>query len=277
MRVPVRVLHHVGDHVEDAIDRIEVLRDGASAQYGSDTIEGIINFVLKEDSGGVVLDAKWGTRGEGDGESATVSGNVGLPLADYGFANLSFEGKEFDPTGRSRQRADPQALVDAGNTHVRRPAKIWGAPEYSGDFKLFGNAGVELGDGAEAYGFGNWAERRVEGGFYYRNPHTRAGVFRGPVVDGRPTVKVADLDPSDNVPGEQNNCPPIWVVDHRAAPGCYSLIDRFPGGFTPQFGAFVHDSASPGASAANSQALAGGTTQARAPVAATRGSTSTTL
>ena len=234
-----------------AIDRVEVLRDGASAQYGSDAIAGIINFVLKEDSAGVALDAKWGTRGDGDGDSATVSGNVGLPLADYGFANLSFEWKESDPTSRSRQRADAQALVDAGNTDVRRPAQIWGAPEYSGDFKLFGNAGVELGDDAEAYGFGNWAGRRVEGGFYYRNPHTRAGVFRGPVVDGRPTVKVADLDPSDNAPGEQNSCPPIRVVDHRADPddlaavradpGCYSLIDRFPGGFTPQFGAFVHD------------------------------------
>ncbi len=235
-----------------ALDRLEVLRDGASAQYGSDAIAGIMNFVLKEDRDGASLDAKWGTHYEGDGDAVTVSGNVGLPLSDYGFANLSFEWKESDPTSRSRQRADAQGLINAGNTDVREPAaQIWGAPEYSDDFKLFGNFGVDLGFGAEAYAFGNWAERQVEGGFYFRNPHTRGGVFRGPVVDGISTVKVADLDPSDNMPGEVNNCPVIRIEgnspnssDLNAVardPGCYSLIEKFPGGFTPQFGAFIHD------------------------------------
>ena len=235
-----------------ALDRLEVLRDGASAQYGSDAIAGIMNFVLKEDRDGASLDAKWGTHFEGDGDALTLSGNVGLPLSDYGFANLSFEWKESDPTSRSRQRGDAQALISAGNSYVRQPAaQIWGAPEYSDDFKLFGNFGVDLGNGAEAYAFGNWAERQVEGGFYFRNPHTRGGVFRGPVVDGLPTVKVADLDPSDNAPGEVNNCPAIRIENDRpnagdlsavsAAPGCYSLIEKFPGGFTPQFGAFIHD------------------------------------
>ena len=236
-----------------ALDRLEVLRDGASAQYGSDAIAGIMNFVLKEDRDGASLDAKWGTHFEGDGDALTLSGNVGLPLSDYGFANLSFEWKESDPTSRSRQRGDAQALISAGNSYVRQPAaQIWGAPEYSDDFKLFGNFGVDVGNGSEAYAFGNWAERQVEGGFYFRNPHTRGGVFRGPTSpDGLPTVKVADLDPSDNAPGEANNCPMIRIENNRpnagdlsavsAAPGCYSLIEKFPGGFTPQFGAFIHD------------------------------------
>ena len=235
-----------------ALDRLEVLRDGASAQYGSDAIAGIMNFVLKEDSDGATLDAKWGRYFEGDGDALTIGGNVGLPLSDYGFANLSFEWKESDPTSRSRQRGDAQSLIDAGNTDVREPAaQIWGSPEYSDDFKLFGNFGVDIGNGSEAYAFGNWAERQVEGGFYYRNPHTRGGVFRGPVVDGLPTVKVADLDISDNAPGEVNNCPIIRIEGNRAntgdlaavrdLPGCYSLIEKFPGGFTPQFGAFIAD------------------------------------
>ncbi|MDE0193693.1 MAG: TonB-dependent receptor plug domain-containing protein, partial [Gammaproteobacteria bacterium] len=177
-----------------ALDRLEVLRDGASAQYGSDAIAGIMNFVLREDAQGAMVDAKWGQHVEGDGGAMTLAANVGLPLTDVGFANLSFEWKESDPTSRSAQRGDAQALIDAGNSHVRRPAaQIWGAPEISGDFKLFGNFGLNLGNGSEAYAFGNWAERQVEGGFYFRNPHTRGGVFRGPVVDGSPTVKVADL------------------------------------------------------------------------------------
>ena len=231
-----------------ALDRLEVLRDGASAQYGSDAIAGIMNFVLREDAQGTTVDAKWGQYFEGDGSAMTVAANVGLPLTHAGFANLSFEWKESDPTSRSAQRGDAQGLIDAGNSHVRRPAaQIWGAPEISGDFKLFGNFGIDLGNGSEAYAFGNWAERQVEGGFYYRNPHTRNGVFRGPVLeDGTPTVKVADLtaDGSGNCPVVRivNNVPDSAALSAIASdPNCYSLIERFPGGFTPQFGGYVHD------------------------------------
>ena len=231
-----------------ALGRLEVLRDGASAQYGSDAIAGILNFVLKEDDSGSVVDVKWGNYFEGDGDSLTIAANAGFALSDAGFANLSFEWKEVDPTSRSAQRGDAQGLIDAGNTHVRQPAaQIWGGPEISGDFKFVGNFGVDLGNGSEAYAFGNWSERQVEGGFYFRNPHTRGGVFRGPVLeDGTATVKVADL--SGDMSG---NCPVVRIVDNRpdsaalAAirddPNCYSLIEKFPGGFTPQFGGFVHD------------------------------------
>ena len=231
-----------------ALDRLEVLRDGASAQYGSDAIAGIMNFVLKEDASGMTLDAKWGSYFEGDGDGLTIAANAGFGLSDAGFANLSFEFKEQDPTSRSAQRGDAQALIDAGNTHVRQPAaQIWGAPEISDDFKFVGNFGIDLGNGSEAYAFGNWSERQVEGGFYFRNPHTRGGVFRGPVLDdGTKTVKVADL--TGDMSG---NCPVVRIVNDRPDadalaqiandPNCYSLIEKFPGGFTPQFGGYIHD------------------------------------
>ena len=172
----------------------------------------------------------------------------GLPLSENGFANLSFEWKESDPTSRSTQRGDAQALIDAGNTNVRQPAaQIWGAPEYSDDFKLFGNFGLDLGNGLEAYAFGNWAERQVEGGFYYRNPHTRSGVFRGPALeDGTPTVKVANLsgDLSYQCPVvriNNNTADAAGLAAVQADPNCYTLYEKFPGGFTPQFGAFIDD------------------------------------
>ena len=231
-----------------ALDRLEVLRDGASAQYGSDAIAGIMNFVLKEDDSGFTLDTKWGSHFEGDGDALTIAGNAGFGLSDAGFGNISFEFKEQDPTSRSVQRGDAQGLINAGNTSVRQPAaQIWGAPEISDDFKIFGNFGIDLGNGAEAYMFGNWAERQVEGGFYYRNPHTRGGVFQGPTLaDGRSSVKVADLtgDMSGNCPevGISNNVPDAdALASIRNNPGCYSLIERFPGGFTPQFGGYVDD------------------------------------
>ena len=231
-----------------ALDRLEVLRDGASAQYGSDAIAGVMNFVLREDRDGLAVDLKWGNHYEGDGDALTIASNLGLPLTDAGFANFSFEFKESDTTSRSVQRGDAQALIDAGNAAVRQPAaQIWGAPEISDDYKLFGNFGLELGNGSEAYAFGNWAKRQVEGGFFYRNPHTRGGVFRGPVLeDGTRTIKVADLtgDMSGNCPVVriQNNRPDSAALEAiRSNPNCYSLIEKFPGGFTPQFGGYVRD------------------------------------
>ena len=99
-----------------ALERLEVLRDGASAQYGSDAIAGILNFVLKDDSSGTTLDANWGSHYKGDGDVLTLAGNVGLPLTADGFANLSFEWKEAEPTDRGVQRGDAQALIDAWAT-----------------------------------------------------------------------------------------------------------------------------------------------------------------
>ena len=230
-----------------ALDRLEVLRDGASAQYGSDAIAGVMNFVLKENAEGSIFDVKWGSFFENDGNSLTLATNIGLPLSDAGFANISFEWKEVDPTSRSVQRTDAQGLIDAGNSNVRVPAQIWGTPAISGDFKLFGNFGLELDSNNEAYAFANWASREVEGGFYYRNPHTRDGVFNGPTTDdGFDTVKVADLT-SDGT----GDCGPVRIIDNvpdsaaladiAGDPNCYTLYEKFPGGFTPQFGGNIVD------------------------------------
>ena len=247
-----------------ALDRLEVLRDGASAQYGSDAIAGVMNFVLKSDSDGSMFDVKYGSHFEGDGNAITFAANKGFALTDAGFANISFEWKEQDPTSRSTQRPDAQGLIDAGNNNVRTPAaQIWGQPEISGDHKLFGNFGIDLGNGSEAYAFGNWAERQVEGGFYYRNPHTRGGVFRGPMVDPAtgftadqggnasvPSVKVADL--TGTWTPSSTTCPAgVPIVGNvpdagimaavQGSSDCYTLYERFPGGFTPQFGGFISD------------------------------------
>ena len=230
-----------------AVERVEVLRDGASAQYGSDAIAGAMNIALRRDIGSSV-ELKHGSFFEGDGDALTVAGNLGLPLFDDGYANISVEWREADPTVRSVQRADAQALIAAGNDAVPQPvAQKWGLPALSNDHKVFGNFGARLTDNMEAYAFGNWGERNLEGGFYYRNPHTRDGVFRGPALaDGTGTVKVADLTADGS-----GNCPPLPVVGNRVAQSalaavrgnasCYSLIERFPGGFTPQFGATVTD------------------------------------
>ncbi len=227
-----------------ALRQVEVLRDGAAAQYGSDAIAGVINFALKNDSEGGSFEARYGSYYEGDGDMYQISGNVGLPLSDDGFANLSFEYRSADPTSRSVQRPDAQALIDAGNTYVPNPAQIWGNPEIKYDYKMLINTGLEVGKNKEAYMWGTWAEREVEGGFYYRNPHTRGGVYSN---DDGATLLVADL--TEDMSG---NCPTISIGDNVLTdsvyinqvannPDCFSFNEILPGGFTPRFGGVVFD------------------------------------
>lgn len=170
-----------------ALKRVEVLRDGAAAQYGSDAVAGVMNFVLKDAPDSGTVETRWGQFYEGDGDTYSIAGNIGMPiplpptLVESSFANFSFEYGQADPTSRSVQRDDAQGLINAGNNAVRQPAaQIWGAPEFHYNYKLFGNMGLDLGK-SEVYAFGNYAQRKVEGGFFFRNPHTRGGVFNEPL------------------------------------------------------------------------------------------------
>ena len=236
-----------GSHLTDiasipsiALKRVEVLRDGASAQYGSDAVAGVMNFVLRDDPEGGTLEARWGQHYHGDGDLFSVAGNVGLPLTEAGFANFSFEYTETDRTDRSVQTGAARALVEAGNTHVQRPtAQSWGHPGLNYDYKFFGNLGLQLTDEHELYAFGNYAEREVEDSWYFRvpsGPNAVGGIFSN---DGE-TLLVADL--SDD--GQSGNCPAVNftnLLPDRAGlnqlagnPDCFSFYQRFPGGFTPR-------------------------------------------
>ena len=267
-----------------AIRQAEVLRDGAAAQYGSDAIAGVMNFQLKDSRSGGSLEFRTGayrnanpgspsTCGAGisgdiqhscngiggHGQAITFAGNVGLPLGSAGFVNLSLEYGSANPTNRSIQREDAQAIIAAGNTNLRNPAQIWGAPKLDDDLKLFGNFGYPFENGLQVYGHTNFASRKVTGGFYFRNPHTRGGVFRGDVGDDNiPTLRVGNVGlaafneangTNDGYAGP--GCPTIPIIDNvpdtaalaavEADPNCFTLYSRFPGGFTPQFGGNLID------------------------------------
>ena len=239
-----------------ALKQVEVLRDGASAQYGSDAIAGVLNFTLKDAPGGGSVEVRAGAHQGGDiegrgpdGHSITYAANVGLPLGENGFANLSLEYGNADPTDRSVQRGDASALIAAGNTAVRNPAQIWGSPEERNNAKFFGNFGKLVGESTQVYAHANYASRKVTGGFFFRNPNTRAAVFSG---DAGKTLLIGDaLDARDGILDGSANCPVVPIVDHvpdQAAlgrvfsdPNCFSFQELFPGGFTPNFGGFYID------------------------------------
>ena len=262
------------------LEQAEILRDGASAQYGSDAIAGVVNFVLRNDrSGGSIelktggnLMSRTGARFEdgsipGDGEMYSIAGNVGLPLGETGFLNLTGEYGNANPTDRSSQRRDAIGLlVHESNTSVRTPAQVWGSPEINDELKLWANTGYLFSDALSLYGHGNYVRKRVEGGFYYRNPGTRSGVFGttgcpryfgdqpcDPELE-QSILLVGDLLQAQTGVPNAANCPRVLVDpvsgairDHEAYsqvmsdPNCFTFRKLFPGGFTPQFGSYLLD------------------------------------
>ncbi len=232
-----------------ALRQVEVLRDGASAQYGSDAIAGVMNFMLRDNRQGGSLELRGGGFADGGGEAFSVATNTGLPLGPNGFANFTLEYGQSEPTDRSVQRDDAALLVAAGNRAVKDPAQVWGSPEIDDDFKGWLNLGHLFAGGQQLYAHGNYVSKKVTGGFFYRNPNTRGGVFSS---DGGETLLIGDLiDARDGVLDGSARCPRVVVTNGRpdpvalaqvfANPNCFSFQELFPGGFTPQFGGTVKD------------------------------------
>ena len=231
-----------------AIKSIEVLRDGASSQYGSDAIAGVINFNLKDNSEGFDLALSTGEYFEGDGAGFTVSGNVGLPLGENGFLSISAEIDEQDFTQRDTQYCeswfchDPnapgfavfvagqperagyvlgvptaslttyeqglQAAFPAGVQFTSVEGNVvqpWGQPNTE-SVRTFVNAGYELDNGVELYGWGNYSDSKGDGSFFNRYP-------------GNGTIELL----------------------RNADGSLYSPLEKFPGGFTPRFEGEVED------------------------------------
>ena len=157
-----------------ALKNIEVLRDGAAAQYGSDAIAGVMNLQLKDASEGGQIQVQYGEFFEGE-QSTRVAANGGFALGADGFLNVSFESIDNDALSRGIQQGAGQALIDAGvpNVGADTPfndapfAQTWGRPETSGD-RLFFNSGFDLGDGKEVYVHGGYAETDGRYRFFYR-------------------------------------------------------------------------------------------------------------
>jgi len=159
-----------------ALKNVEVLRDGAAAQYGSDAIAGVINFQLKDASEGGSLVASYGQHYEGEA-SWKVGANAGLALGDTGFFNLTIETNDNEALSRGVQRPVAQGLIDAGAPGVGDDAvfgdapfvQTWGRPETSAT-KFVINTGFDISDTMSVYGFGNYAKTDGRFRFFYRDP-----------------------------------------------------------------------------------------------------------
>ncbi len=164
-----------------AIKRIEVLRDGASAQYGSDAIAGVINIILDDAAGGEIS-AHHSQYGEADGKANELHAKYGFTFGDSGRLNLFAEAAQSDPTSRTRQRPDAIAFQAAHpELNVPNPVQRWGQPDLESQ-RIGYNASLGLGGDTVAYSHGLFGHMEGTSDFNWRNPDTSTSVYKTSTV-----------------------------------------------------------------------------------------------
>jgi iron complex outermembrane receptor protein len=177
------------------VKNIEVLRDGAAAQYGSDAIAGVVNIRLRTDRTGgegtvtygarkteydllndvVPAGGTWNgpsSRKRTDGQTATVSAWKGLALGETGYLTLAAEYKDQARTERGgfdvrQQYAKVNGAYDPRENTVNRFNAWYGDPDVK-QSTLFANAGNTLGDGVKVYGWASYQKREAQSAGYFR-------------------------------------------------------------------------------------------------------------
>lgn len=174
----------------DLIDHIEVLRDGAAAQYGSDAIAGVINIILKDNTSGGAVSSTNGQTYQGDGFRSTETASIATTLGQNGFLDLSAEYDRVNHTIRTGPdyadgaygHGDAAAYIAAHGYSPTFPV----GPAYknltTGDTastrQLVGfNAGYDFSNDVEAYAFGTFGHREAEGYENYRPPYVAPSVY----------------------------------------------------------------------------------------------------
>ncbi|MFM5918628.1 MAG: TonB-dependent receptor plug domain-containing protein [Novosphingobium sp.] len=242
-----------GSHASDisvipaiAIKNLQVLRDGATAQYGSDAIGGVLNYGLR-DNAGLELQARYGQYYDhGDGKSYDIAGNVGVKLGDRGFINLS--GEYFDDGQTSRGATRPIAVRFAALNpslasqlpNYPMPVQNWGSSPVHG-YRALLNSAYDVTDNSQLYLFVNVAHSRANESFNYRSPISLGGfaIFNG-TTSGTATV---NRNAAFAHPIYLTACPAVatcptggFVKSNLAnTQQTYNFSTLYPAGFTPRF------------------------------------------
>jgi iron complex outermembrane recepter protein len=175
-----------------AIDHIEILRDGAAAQYGSDAIAGVINIILKKGAQGGFAQLDGGKTTRGDGAQLTGSASAGYALDDQGWVRLSVEESKQNHTNRAGPDTRDPTEPRYGEVNQR-----YGDPD-SRQQAFVLNAAQGLSTTTEAYAFATFAKRDTLAAATWRTAQTAvgSGVLRSPLYpDGfLPIENSSNLD-----------------------------------------------------------------------------------
>ena len=226
----------IGNIPAIAISNLQVLRDGATAQYGADALAGVLNYSIRSDQG-LEAQALYGKTYRGDGESKILSGYGGLKIGDRGFISLAGEYYDQGQTSRGVTRAS--ALVIQQNNPsvaVPNPAQIWGTSPGNG-YKLFLNAALDVGSQSQVYFTGNLAHSDTNQSFNYRPSQTNTGFVRfdGTSNSTATLSRNGSFNPIFLTPcpaASAATCPTGGFVNDT---NTFSFASIYPGGFTPRF------------------------------------------
>lgn len=219
-----------------AIGNLQVLREGATAQYGSDAIAGVLNYGLREDQG-IELVGRAGQYYAGDGESYQIAGNAGVK-GDWGFINVT--GEYVDEGQTSRGRTRPSAANFAQNfpalanqlPNYPLPVQIWGNSPSHG-FKSVYNSAINVTDSSKIYVFANYAQSKGNQSFNYRASVSSTAVDTNGVVRNQGANGAFNntffLTPC---PTGNATCPSGGFVRDG---NTFRFGTLYPAGFTPRF------------------------------------------
>lgn len=185
----------------DAVQRIEILQDGAAAQYGSDAIAGVINIILKSNDSGVSAKASVGEYYDGEGRTYSASGNFGLPVGDSGFLSVTLFQRSNDYTTVGDGQITAVNLNGTTNTTVsaafkpiydalnarKGTANINGGQPKSKLYIASYNFGYDFG-GVEFYSFGDVSYRHGDALQGFRPPNRVCATSADPATCYAPTV-----------------------------------------------------------------------------------------
>lgn len=164
-----------------AIKRIEVLRDGAAAQYGSDAIAGVINIILDNDPGFQAF-SQVSQYYEGDGTEYQAGAQGGWEIGQGGHITGTVEWAKSDATSRTRQRPDAIQFQQANpGLSVPNPVQRWGQPDQE-TIRLALDAALPVSETAEAYLFGTYGEGKGWTDFNWRNPDSTSNVYKNTTI-----------------------------------------------------------------------------------------------
>ncbi|AEG49321.1 TonB-dependent receptor plug [Sphingobium chlorophenolicum L-1] len=232
-----------------AVRAVEVLRDGASAQYGSDAIAGVINMTLRDDVG-LSGYARYGQYYRGDGEDYQVALNAGLKLGDSGVINISGEYVNAGKTSRGVTRPGALELSqEQPSLPVPELAQRYGNPAME-SYRFFVNGHIDTGTDSEIYFFGNYGHSFQEESFNYRQSVNstnfgKNGIFNDYFTDFdnlTPGIQTGAAGGNVYAPNGYQ----VTTRDYRQVSTCSDPLVQnwsciYPGGFTPIFFGKIDD------------------------------------
>lgn len=222
-----------------AIKNLQVLRDGATAQYGSDAIAGVLNYGLRDNDHGIELVGRYGQfYDHGDGKSYQIAGNVGFSLGGQGFVNLTGEYDDDGQTSRGATRPNAVLFAEANPSLANQlpnypdPVQIWGSSPSHG-YKLLLNSALDVTDTSKIYLFANVAHNTTNESFNYRPSQSFTGL--------------TDTTGATHSSGANGSFKPIYLTPcptgNATCPAGGFIQDAntflfssvYPAGFTPRF------------------------------------------